>query len=424
MHQGVGYEYALDHKLMRLYIRPGLSARVVVALQNRLRQAMSDGNGAHAAASPVRESDREERPRSRSRARGEEGTEQHVPEEEHREEGEDAPEISESAKKGASRLELMNQVVACTKALSSASEDISIVLNELKWTRKEMTDGYKVLAEQIDSTCKAIVTMGASVAHQSSEITRMLRAFDKHAGVVKWALKTNAPLEQSIQGISTDVTAKMEQLEGRLGLAFENVSKGMVQLIEAIQNPPGTPSVLQGGRFPPPFPIPTQGTGGQNVPVPPGSVPGKGGQSVQGAPSGMAGAGGQNMPMASGGQNMPMASGAMQVGPPSFTPMTPGGIGGQSEIPPPPEETMLSTFIGFMPLNCGEQMPQMSLHPNTPTPRKGVGIVTHDHKTRGRREISPTGYPQQQLYALTSAWCPAGVASPHNGKNEFHRIYV
>ena len=415
MHQGVGYDCVLNHKLMRLYIRPGLSARVIAALQNRLRQAMSDGNGAHAAASPVRESDREERPRSRSRARGEEGTEQHVPEEEHREEGEDAPEISELAKKGASRLELMNQVVACTKALSSASEDLSIVLNELKWTRKEMTDGYKVLAEQIDSTCKAIVTMGASVTHQSSEITRMLRAFDKHAGVVKWALKTNAPLEQSIQGISTDVTAKMEQLEGRLGLAFENVSKGMVQLIEAIQNPPGTPSVLQGGRFPPPFPIPTQGTGGQNVPLPPGGVPGKGSQSVQGAPSGMAGAGGQNMPM---------ASGAMQVGPPSFTPMTPGGIRGQSEIPPPPEEPMLSTFIGFMPLNCGEQMPQMSLHPSTPTPRKGVGIVTHDHKTRGRREISPTGYPQQQLYALTSAWCPAGVASPHNGKNEFHRIYV
>ena len=144
---------------------------------------------------------------------------------------------------------------------------------------------------------------------------------------------------------------------------------------------------------------------------------------MKSAPSGM--------PMASGGQNMPMASGAIQVGPPSFTPtpMTPGGIGGQSEIPPPPtvaptEEVLLSTFIGFMPLNFGEQMPQMSLHPNTPTPRKGVGMVTHDHKTRGRREISPTGYSHQQLYALTSAWCPAGVASPHNGKNELHRIYV
>ena len=403
---------------MRLYIRPGLSARVVAALQNRLRQAMSNGNDAHAAASPIRGNDQEERARSRSRAREEEVTETHAPEEPHedeKEEGGDAPEAPDATKKVASRQELMKEIVACTKALASATEDVSLVLDELKWTRKEMTDGYKLLAEKMEDTNKAIVTMGASVTHQSSEISRMLRAFDKHAGTVKWALKANAPLEQSIQGISTDVTAKVEQLEGRLGLAFENVSKGMVQLIEAVQNPPGTPSVLQGGRFPPPFPIPTQGTGGQNVPLPPGSVPGKGSQSVQRAPGGMAG---------TGSQTMPMASSAMQGGVPPFTPMTPGGMASQSEIPPLPEEPMLSTFIAFMPLNCGEQMPQMSLHPNTPTPRKGVGIVTHDHKTGGRREISPTGYPQQQLYALTSAWCPAGVASPHNGKNEFHRIYV
>ena len=439
MHQGVGHEYVLDHKLMRLYIRPGLSARVVAALQNRLRQAMSDGNGAHASASPVRGGDQEERARSRSRARGEGVTEANAPEEPHQEEkedGGDAPGTPGAAKKVATRQELMKEIVACTKTLASATEDVSLAIEEMKEGKRQMSDGFKLLAEKMEDTCKAVVTMGASVTHQSAEITRMLRAFDKHAGVVKWALKTNAPLEQSVLGISTDVTAKMEKLEGRVGLAFENVSKGIVQLIEAIQNPPGAPSVLQSGQFPPAFPIPTQGTGGQNAPLPPGNFPGKGGQSVKSAPSGMPMAsggqnmpmasGGQNMPMASGGQNMPMASKAIQVGPPSFapTPMTPGGIGGQSEVPPPPEEPMLSSFIAFLPLNSGEQMPNMSLHPNTPTPRKGVGMVTHDHKTRGRREISPTGYSHQQLYALTSAWCPAGVASPHNGKNELHRIYV
>ena len=420
---------------MRLYIRPGLSTRVVAALQNRLRQAMSDGNGAHASASPVRGGDQEERARSRSRAREEGVTEAHGPEEPHQEEkedGGDAPGTPGAAKKVASRQELMKEIVACTKTLASATEDISLAIEEMKEGKKQMSDGFKLLADKMEDTCKAIVTMGASVTHQSAEITRMLRAFDKHAGVVKWALKTNAPLEQSIIGISTDVTAKMEQLEGRVGIAFENVSRGIVQLVEAVQNPPGAPSVLQAGQFPPAFPIPTQRTGGQNVPLPPGNVPGKGSQSVQGTgspnvpvpPGGMAGAGGQNLPMASGGQNIPLASGAVQVGSPPFAPMTPGGMGGQSEVPPPPEEPMLSSFIAFMPLNFGEQMPQMSLHPNTPTPRKGVGMVTHDHKTRGRREISPTGYSHQQLYALTSAWCPAGVASPHNGKNELHRIYV
>ena len=263
-HQGAGYDCFLNHKLMRLYIRPGLSTRVVAALQNRLRQAMSDGNGAHAAASPVRGGDQEERARSRSRAREEGVTEAHAPEESHQEEkenGGDAPGTPGAAKKVASRQELMKEIVACTKTLASATEDVSLALDEMKEARKEMSDGFKLLAGKMEDTCKAIVTMGASVTHQSAEITRMLRAFDKHAGVVKWALKTNAPLEQSILGISTDVTAKMEQLEGRVGLAFENVSKGMVQLIEAIQNPPGTPSVLQSGRFPPAFPTPHKGLG-------------------------------------------------------------------------------------------------------------------------------------------------------------------
>ena len=436
MHQGVGHEDVLDHKLMRLYIRPGLSTRVIVALQNRLRQAMSDGNGAHASASPVRGGDQEERARSRSRARDEGAPEAHVPEEPHREEKEDGGDTpgtpGAAAKKMATRQELMKEIVACTKTLASATEDVSLAIEEMKEGKQQMSDGFKVLAEKMEDTCKAVVTMGASVTSQSAEITRMLRAFDKHAGVVKWALKTNAPLEQSIVGISTDVTAKLEQLEGRVGIAFENVSRGIVQLVEAIQNPQGAPSVLQPGQFPPAFPIPTQRIGGQNAPLPPGNVPGKRSQPVQGTgsqnvpvpPSGMAGAGGQSLPMASGGQNIPMASGAMQMGSPPFAPMTPAGIGGQSEVPAPPEEPMLSSFIAFLPINSGEQMPSMSLHPNTPTPRKGVAMVTHDHKTRGRREISPTGYSHQQLYALTSAWCPAGVASPHNGKNELHRVYV
>ena len=410
-------------ELMRLYIRPGLSIRVVTALQTRLRLAMASGNDTPAAASPGRENEHGDRARSRSRAREGEEVEPHVPEEHQedgKEEGEDAPEALDATKKGASRLELMNEVVACTKALSTASEDLSLVLNELKWTKKEMADGYKLLAEQMDATNKAIVTMGASITHQSSEISRMLRAFDKHAGTVKWALKANSPLEQSIQGISTDVTAKVEQLESRLGLAFENVSKGLVQLIEAVQNPPGTPSVLQGGRFPPPFPIPTQGAGSPTMPMAPGGVPGAGSQAMPMAPGSVPG---------TGSQVMPMTSGAMPGGSTPFTPMTPGGLANQSEVPPPPsvppvEEPMLSSFIAFMPLNVGEQGPQVSLHPNTPTPRKGVGIITRDHKTGGRREISPTGYRHGQLYALTSAWCPAGLATPHNGKGECHRIYV
>ena len=75
-------------------------------------------------------------------------------------------------------------------------------------------------------------------------------------------------------------------------------------------------------------------------------------------------------------------------------------------------------------MNVGEQGPPSSLHPNTPTPRKGVPVLTRDHRSGGKREVSPTGYRQGQIFALTSAWCPAGLATLHDGKGECRRIYV
>ena len=420
---------------MRLYIRPGLSTRVIAALQNRLRQAMSDGhgshgNGAHGPASPARG---EERGRSRSRPRGEDVPEANAMEEPHQEGKENEGEVPGTpdnvAKKMTTRHDLMVEIVNCTQKLASATEDVSLAIEEMEDSKLKLAEGFQLLAEKMENTCHAVTTMGATVTAQSAEISRMLKAFDKNAAVVKWALKTNVPLEEAIGGVSTSLGSKMEKIEGRVGLAFENVSRGIIQLVEAIQSPQG-PSVLQPGQYPPAFPITVQGqgTGSQNIPPPPGDFQGKGGQPAQpmkSAPSGLAmGSGGQKLPVASSGQNVPRAVGAIPMAPPSFmaTPMTPAGIGGQTEGQQ--EEPMLSTFISFLPVNSGEQLPSISQHPGTPTPRKGVAMVTHDSKTRGRRELSPTGYSHQQLYALTSAWCPGGVASPHNGKNELHRIYI
>ena len=144
---------------MRLYVRPGLSGRVLRALQTRLREAMASGSDAqNVAVSPSREGEHGDRARSRSRARGEDGNEgvpnanqvplgaePHIPGE-HHEEGEGLPEAPDAMQKGASRYELMQEIIVCGKAISSANEDLALVMNELKWVKKEMADGYKLLA--------------------------------------------------------------------------------------------------------------------------------------------------------------------------------------------------------------------------------------------------------------------------------------
>ena len=149
------------------------------------------------------------------------------------------------------------------------NEDLALVMNELKWTKKEMADGYKLLAEQLSATTHAIATMGGAVTHQSSEVSRLLKAFDRHAGTIRWALKGDSTLEQSIQGVTSEITNRAGQLEHRIGLAFENLSKGLVQLIETLQNQPATANALQGGvsRFPPPFPLPTGGAATSATPL-------------------------------------------------------------------------------------------------------------------------------------------------------------
>ena len=385
---------------MRLYVQPGLSVRVLRALQTRLREAMASGSDAqNVAVSPNREGEHGDRARSRSRARGDDGNEgvpnanqvplgaePHVPgdhREDGNEEGEGLPEAPDATQKGASRYELMQEIIVCGKAIVSANEDLALVMNELKWTKKDMEEGYKLLAEQLSATTHAIATMSGAVTHQSSEVSRLLKAFDRHAGTIRWALKGDSTLEQSIQGVTSEITNKAGQLEHRIGLAFENLSRGLQQLIETLQNQPAAVTALQGGvsRFPPPFPLPTGGAATSATPL---------------------------------------------------TPAMGAGMPGQTEMPPPPpnvpamEEPQLpvSSFVGFMPMNVGEQGPPSSLHPNTPTPRKGVPVLTRDHRSGGKREVSPTGYRQGQIFALTSAWCPAGLATVHDGKGECRRIYV
>ena len=386
------------------------------------------GNGAHGPASPARE---EGRARSRSPYRGEGAPEASVVEEPHQEGKEDEAEVPGTpenlAKRMATRHDLMVKIIGCTQKLASASEDVTLAIEEMKNSKEKLAEGFQLLAGKLEDTCHAVTTMGATVTAQSAEISRMLKAFDKNAAIVKWALKTNVPLEEAIGNVSTSLGSQMEKMEKRVGHAFENVSRGIIQLVEAIQSPHG-PSVLQPGEYPPAFPFEVKGQGSesQNIPPPPGDFQGKGGQpgqSLKGAQGGQVmGSGGQKLPVASTGQNAPRAVGAIPMAPPSSfmaTPMTPAGqMEGQQE------EVMLSTFIAFLPMNSGEQLPSISQHPGVATPRKGTAMITYDSKTRGRRELSPTGYSHQQLYALTSSWCPGGVASPHNGRNELHRIYI
>ena len=178
--------------------------------------------------------------------------------------------------------------------------------------------------------------------------------------------------------MTTEISNCAGQLESRIGLAFENLSRGLQQLIQTLQGQPSAVTALgsASSRFPPPFPVNTGGTARSGAPLTP-------------------------------------AMGA-------------AGIPMQTEVPPPPPmepELPISSFVGFLPLVPGEQGPPSSHHPGVPTPRKGSPMLTRDSASGGRRSLSPTAFKPSQISALTSAWSPAGIATLHDGKEEVRRIY-
>ena len=237
-----------------------------------------------------REGDAGGRTRSRSRGRGGEENED-VPKvdqiplgslneedkapEDHREtmvdEGEGLPGAPATPPKGASRYELMQEIISCGKTIAAANEDLTLVMDELKDTKKDLAAGFKILGDQLTATTHAISTMSGAVSHQSSEVSKLLKAFDRHAGAIRWALKGDYTLEQSIQGVTTEITNRAGQLESRIGLAFENLSRGLQQLIQTLQDQPSAVTALgnASSRFPPPFPLSTGGTARSAAPLTP-----------------------------------------------------------------------------------------------------------------------------------------------------------
>ena len=88
-----------------------------------------------------------------------------------------------------------------------------------------------------------------------------------------------------------------------------------------------------------------------------------------------------------------------QVAPPAAPSVTmPAGL----MTPPALPESL---FVGFCPINPGEQRPAMSLHPGLTTPGQRQGAIMSKDATSGEvRTLSPTPYKGAQVNALIDSY--------------------
>ena len=398
---------------MRLYHQPGLSNRVVSALRNRLERvllgmsadgdARAHGNGAHG------EEGDEHRVRSRSRGR--------TATEAHESPGLNVEALPEEAEKSVLMVSnaLAKNIGDCASKLTTLTEDLGLAVDNVSDARKELSKGFSELREQLKAQSYGTTAVTGAVSHQSAEIVKVLKAFDKFSHVGKWAMSGNESIENNVKAVREEIKTQGERLEQCLQGGFEEVSRHLKELVRVMPE-----RVEMGGFFPP------------NPPVnPPGMVEPTGTAAVPGAglPGGTppsmrmsaAPASGPPMPAApAGGHPLPEAPASgypMHAAPASGHPM-PAGVG--AGLPPPPTLPD-SLFMAYCPERPGEQRPTAPMGISTPSQR--TGIVTRDPGSGVLRTLSPTPYRGDQVSAITALWAPNGLGMLRDGKQQYRRIY-
>ena len=451
---------------MRLYIQQGLSARVVQALHRRLARvvSMAGEGGPHIHGVPGEgelrgndaEGDRADRSRSPARAAlgapgaalgapgaalevtgmpAAEGRDVEVPPnpEEVIEDTIGNPEISMMMASKA----LAQSILACSRRIAAMSEELNQAMEGYNEGRLELVKSLGSIKEQLALHAHGATAMGSTVAHQSNEVKKLLAAFDKFSHIAKWSLKGNNTLEDNIGSVKEEVGNRGEKIEQAIKVGLGEVTGLLRDLIRVIgEKGEPDPSKAPGMPMPermegyPSFPLQNvpSGVGQVGTPATPGMA-GMTGNTVpssvhEHAPKGASGhgssAGGVPVHGAPGASacGLPTNVQPPQVAPPAAPSVTmPAGL----MTPPALPESL---FVGFCPINPGEQRPAMSLHPGLTTPGQRQGAIMSKDATSGEvRTLSPTPYKGAQVNALISLWAPGGLAMLRDGQQQCRRVY-
>ena len=420
---------------MRLYIQQGLSARVVQALHRRLERVVSMATEDELRGNEA-EGDRVDRSRSPTRAslgtsgaelgapgatvevlgtpavaEGRDGEALPIPEEVIEDTTGD-PEIS--MKKSSKAL--AQSILACSRRIADMGAELNQAMEGYNEGRLELVKSLGSIKEQLALHAHAATAMGSTVTHQSNEVKKLLAAFDKFSHIAKWSLKGNNTLEDNIGSVKAEVGNRGEKIEQAIKSGLGDIKEGLGEMTELLRNfirvigEKGGPDPSTAPGMPMPermegyssFPLPNlpSGVGPMGTPVTPGMV-GMTGNTVPPSVPEHALKGASGHGSSAGGAPVHGVLGApahglpTNVQPPQVPPpAVPSGTMPPGVMTPPalPE----SIFVGFCPINPGEQRPTTSMHPGLPTPSQRQGAIMSKDATSGEvRTLSPIRHTRE-----------------------------
>ena len=82
---------------------------------------------------------------------------------------------------------LAKNIRDCAFKIASLTEDSGLAVENVSDARKELSKGFSELREQLKAQTYGTTAVTGAVSHQSAEIVKLLKAFDKFSHAGKWA---------------------------------------------------------------------------------------------------------------------------------------------------------------------------------------------------------------------------------------------
>ena len=81
---------------------------------------------------------------------------------------------------------LAKNIGDCASKLTTLTEDLGLAVDNVSDARKELSKGFGELREQLKAQSYGTTAVTGAVSHQSAEIVKLLKAFDKFSHAGKW----------------------------------------------------------------------------------------------------------------------------------------------------------------------------------------------------------------------------------------------
>ena len=265
----------------------------------------------------------------------------------------------------------------------------------------KLRDEIAKLGLKLELQSKALTTVGASMASEVVEVNKLLKAFDRFAGLFKWAFGGKNSVETNLSIIQTTMIEQKTELETSLLGAMTKMNGLLEKLVENTSR--DVRDASHSPVFPPVAPeTPGTGHGG------PGIM--ETGTPLPGYASGVTGF-----------TSPPGSASAAATEPATAAPPPPMERGTPRVVRSPNEREMISVFLCFCAESVGGVRNTGPSNAEVPCPRQ-QGLYTRDGSTGQVRVLSPTVYNRQQASRITATWAPKGLATLRDSPDSVRRV--